>query len=549
MPQPLPQQDSQSVFPGVPTEGMRIDASPLLAAGRVGAGVQDIGAAIGQGADVLAQHAIRFQGMQNETAAKDADVKGMVAIGKLENDYYSKEGKNALDAYPAFQKGVQDLRSQMMANMPNAAAARMFDQVFARRVGYSVTAGSRYAAQQSKVYMTQTSEARVQASIDDATRHYNDPAWFQRSVGIVEDEARQQGEMMGWSPEVTAQHAATYRSEAWKARLMQVTDDNPQAALKMFEANSDQMDAQAQLQVEHGIRTAIKVQRSEARADADHAMALADHNLRIMQDTAAKNLWEKQFNGDLSLKDLEANKDTLNQADFTALGHAVTGEGSQHNDPEAVIALTQSQATEDPEIFGNDAAQMLRDKKITIATYQSMVGTNRTLLKDDQPLSPYRGARDALKQSLDPGLLSGAGSTMLRVNQANALKEYDDWTIANPHASRDQVFQQQQSILKRYQVMGFDQMSMTLGLPKYYSGSRNDITLQDLDAAESKALDAFDNDTGGPDGLNQSQLANELQRIKSWREILSKKASDSKAPPVPTDTTQPPANPANPGGP
>lgn len=292
---PIPQQDAQTVFPSVPTDAPRVDASPILAGGRqVAQGMDAIGQGIGSMADVLAKHALIYQGMQNEASARDADTKGLIEIGKLQDAFLTLEGKNRVDAYPKYQADLQGLRQQLLASMPNQASRQMLDAVFTPRMGYSIISGSRAAADANKQYIAQTSVSRISATIDDATRNYNDPILFQRSLGVIKSEVDNQAGIMGWSPETTAAEAAKYTGQAWKLRVERTAEDSPQAALKMIEANKDQIDGETYVGLGSIIKQGLRQQAMEARQAAvegrQAAMEVrANASLQVQDQVASIN--------------------------------------------------------------------------------------------------------------------------------------------------------------------------------------------------------------------------------------------------------------------
>lgn len=125
-----------SVAPsGQPESYLRTPSGLDEAAGvGVARAMQGLGGQIEKTGDMLAQHAVAFQNLQNESAAKDADVDAMVKIGAAQSEFDRLEGDNATKALPGHMQRIKDIRQEALDGMKNPAARRMLDQSISRRV-------------------------------------------------------------------------------------------------------------------------------------------------------------------------------------------------------------------------------------------------------------------------------------------------------------------------------------------------------------------------------------------------------------------------------
>ncbi len=196
--------------------------------------------------------------------------------------------------------------------------------------------------------------------------------------------------------------------------------------------------------------------------------------------------------------------------------------------PDAVSDLIKRVDTENPEQFQKSAEQWMREGKLKTGTYISLSEKNRVAAKDDQPASPYRASRDLVRTTLDPGqLLSGPAAAIARSAQAQALNELDNWTAANPRATREDLMAEGQNVIKRYQVIPYDQMKLAIGVSPYFGPKvRNEITLPDVDTAEA----ALAQDIAGAK-LTKAQQEFRIRELSNWREILAREAAQAKAAP------------------
>lgn len=260
--------------------------------------------------------------------------------------------------------------------------------------------------------------------------------------------------------------------------------------------------------------------------------------LQALHDGIAKDGWDLASQGKLTYQWVEENKTNLDKSDFTALVKEATGTGATKDDPNALIDLQTKLGKEDISGF---AASDVKAGLITTGTYNAMMDKNRSLFGGANEIpTPYKGGREYLSKSLDPGALTGSAQQFLRVAQAGALQEFDDWALQNPNASRADFDSQAQAIAKRYQVMNYQQTSLALGLPQFYSGNRDALTTKDIDAAEAKAL--AEKDAGR---WSDAQLMNELRKLQNWRAVLNQGGGPT-LPPPPKAGTAPATGPINP---
>ena len=323
-----------------------------------------------------------------------------------------------------------------------------------------------------------------------------------------------------------------------EVKVMQLISDNPGQATKIL-ANPDMFTHIDPLRRESLSNSAFSrtlQMMSLSNSIADRNERLADKQLKRVSDATAKDGWDLWSKGQLTPDWLNANKSKLDQGDYTGLVKAQRGEDSGIDDPHTISDLTTRAATED---VTADANRALAAGLLKTGTYRSIISSNRTLLNDDRPASPYKSARERVRGSLDQGaLLIGPAQLAGKIAQQNALTEFDAWAETNSQADRATYMQEAEAVIKRYQAIGFDQISLTQGLPRYYTGTRESLTPQALDQAARQAVS--EHDAGR---MSEAQLVEELQKIKNWRVILTMKAG-----PTTTPKNPPAFNPAKPGG-
>jgi hypothetical protein len=262
----VPTLDAPTVAPSAaPTPFQSQQASPAAFGAGVGQAEQGLGGALGQAGDAAYTYAMARTGLNNESAAKDADVAGNAKLTDImfntTTGYNMKMGRDAVDAMPDAMAAIQKVRTDTLASLPSDAARNMFDQTFQRRVQMMQEAIGSHADQQSKQWALGSSDARIDSVLGDASRFYNDPAKFGLAVGTAKAEVLSQGQILGWSPDQVNQKQQQVVSKAWSMRLEQQSINDPVGALNTYRQNIDQIDGQTQPMLEKVLKAgALPVQ-------------------------------------------------------------------------------------------------------------------------------------------------------------------------------------------------------------------------------------------------------------------------------------------------
>lgn len=259
-------------------------------------------------------------------------------------------------------------------------------------------------------------------------------------------------------------------------------------------------------------------------ANVKAAEAQAEKDRKAFGDEMLKEAFARSAEGKLTGDFIERARPFITPDAYKGLLKAM-GPDAAEDDPAAVADLTKKIDTVTPDEFTKAATAYLGQNKLKTGTFISLSEKNRAASKDDQPASPYRSGRDLVKTTLEPGqLLSGPAAAVARSAQAQALTEFDNWAQANPRATREDYQAQGQDIIKRYQVVPFDQMKLATGVSRYFGNkARDQVTAQDVDAAEEKL--AADIQSGA---MTKAQQEFEIRLLGNWREILAKEAAQPK---------------------
>lgn len=256
---------------------------------------------------------------------------------------------------------------------------------------------------------------------------------------------------------------------------------------------------------------------TQGRIAQERAERLADRALREQERQVGNDGFTRHAEGMLTYEWLQENRNRMTATDYRALLRATRG-GTDFDQPEAVVTLTEQIDRMPPEQFQQQAARYVNDGMLRPETYRSMVERNRTARRDDEPASAYRAGREFIREGLDPGALgSGPQELALRQGRARALAEWDDWVQRNPNVGRDDAMRQAEAIQRRYQALNLSNLRIALPLPYGYGGDRQAIDVGTITAARERIAAEMENGA-----LSRTQGAREWEYLDSWEAALAR---------------------------
>lgn len=261
---PVPQVSPQNS--GMPYQSST-GASPEAFGAGVGAAKQRLGAALEQTGDMLANHAIRLQDMANASAAKDLFLQADQEMGALDTAYRSLEQKAAVDAYPKFSQDVKALRDKFISQASNPEVARIFDQDFSRRAGFTIIDGARFAATQNKAYNNATTQAVVSNAVKNTAATGGNEKAFQDNLRLVKNAVEDQSVVHGWSDAEKSLKMQEQVSNLWAARIESIAQTNPFLARDLYVKNKDSIDGLTQMKIEKHLQQQYVAVATRTRAD------------------------------------------------------------------------------------------------------------------------------------------------------------------------------------------------------------------------------------------------------------------------------------------
>lgn len=175
------------------------------------------------------------------TVAKEADAKATAAFNDAlynpQSGYMATAGKGAVDAYDGAVESLKKIRDMTLDGLRTDAAKNMAAPIIEARMQQALESINKHSIAQTKVYKVGSSEARAQASIQDAAFNFADDNRFAQGLQIARDEAAAQGKVMGWDDALVSQKARAYADFATKERYDAWRVADPAGAFNHFMRN------------------------------------------------------------------------------------------------------------------------------------------------------------------------------------------------------------------------------------------------------------------------------------------------------------------------
>jgi hypothetical protein len=263
--------------------------------------------------------------------------------------------------------------------------------------------------------------------------------------------------------------------------------------------------------------------------------AITDRNeaLKIQGDPILKEAYDAFTAGKLTPELVQRARPYVSPAEYRGLQKMLSGD-EVVDDKDAVVQLQSLKNEMPPEQFAQVATGLLDRGKISTKTYASYMDGNRTAMKSAAPENKYKQSYDYLKESLNPGLLSGPAEQFARQAQADALREFDNWSQnpANTALSRDEYQKAANDIKQRYQIIQTDQVELALGVPQFMKqrtrSEMQEAKNEDFLEAKQKLMASFE-----AGAISDAQFLQQSILLKNWQQIIDKKRRD-KATAAPT---------------
>lgn len=392
----------QVPYTGVPSQVQEATATPEMSprvpqaafGGEVAASISTLGKAVEGAGNELFARALSLQNLQNETEAKEADAKYMITAGDLHAKYSALEGNAAVQAYPKYQKDLEDARTATRNTLSNPMAQKMFDGSSLSTMGRSIFNGAGHSATQQKAYVIGTNQAQNDLDAQTIENNPKDEGLFQERLQRSKVNATNIAASHGYPADGPQEKllALEASSKLWKGRLVGLSAEAPFEAARQLDLHRSELTEDDYNKVNNKIRAdgravgsagiakdvyesdpekPLSQMQAEARAKAkqfDPKDPLLEQHA-----VAATNLLYNQ-NKYAQRQEMQENESTVNRA----IVSGVKNEQEFRADPknaaaaDALIAYGKKRLNLPAEINNYNAA---RDRKDNMERFNTLMGT------------------------------------------------------------------------------------------------------------------------------------------------------------------------------
>lgn len=278
--------------------------------------VKGLGGQLEKSGDELWQRAIAMQQLQNETEAREADTKYMIAAGQLHADFSSQQGKNAgPDALRDYSENLRKTREEIGKGLSNDAARKLYDAQSLSTMGRTIFNGAGHSASEVKSWAIKTGQAQIDLDAKTVEDNPNDPGLFEEKWDRVKTSVAQLSDLHGageGSPQEAAammQAKSTLRSQ----QIIGMSRQEPFEAAKFLDAHKSDMTQADYLKVDNIVRSAGRTVGSVNIANEVYSAG------QETPDKPAKSLRDMEAEVRQKAKELDPNDPLLATHAVTAL--------------------------------------------------------------------------------------------------------------------------------------------------------------------------------------------------------------------------------------
>lgn len=363
-------------YPNVQPQGQEIynsidRATPENFGGQVGQALDKTG-------DMLAQSALKYQEINNETAASKADIELGRRLADIQYNvdpskpigFNNLKGSDAVAAQKGFQDSIQQAY-QDIRNGLNGQAQKMFDSVASRRMINSLQSGEEHASKEWLSDILDTSKQRIDVQRNLAALDPYNPSVLNQTIGLIQSEVQKTADALGKHDPAFLQNQMQEQKDQLyhDVALRQALDtSNPQggvaAAMDFFNKHKDDMSLKMQVEL---------MSKLKGPYDAQTIAKSIDHIMQGGSQPAA-NLEEALRNAETGNKDF--NPDGTPVTSVKGAKYAMQVLPSTAQNPGYGIQPAQSDTPEEYNRVGKELLQAMLQRysgnqTLAIAAYNA----------------------------------------------------------------------------------------------------------------------------------------------------------------------------------
>ena len=295
---------AQVPYTPVPSVAPSGEATPSLAdrsisdafGANIAQAVGGLGKVVEGAGNELFARAMATQQLANESEAREADSNYMIKAGELHANYSALQGKDAVDAYPAYAKSLQDLRAKMRDGMSNPMSMKMFDAQSLSTMGRTIFNGAGHAAAENKQWAIGTATSQIELDAKTVEDNPKDDTLFADKLARVKAGAENLSALKGFEAGGPQEQDLTLKatSKLWSQRIIGLSRTAPFEAAKVLDANKTNLTQDDYLKVDNTVRTSGRAVGSVNIANDIYTQGTKDGKSLTEMEADAKAVAAKQ---------------------------------------------------------------------------------------------------------------------------------------------------------------------------------------------------------------------------------------------------------------
>lgn len=257
-----------------PAETTRARFQPQDFGPGIGAGVEKLGEALGQ----VSEAANRIGQIHDEASVKDITngiVNDYVTNAYTADDaFFKKQGRDAMDAAPMFQKTIDDQVKTARQSLQNERQRLMFDDAMTPQIqGWAQQRGV-YVNKETLQYGVDQSKGRADTSLNAGLNIFpTNPEEGEKQLGTALAEISNRGKLLGWSSEQISSEQQETKGKFYGTIAVQIGVNDPIEAWNFTEAHRNEIGLARLNEIQMTLRP--RVMRQQGIELADHISGVA----------------------------------------------------------------------------------------------------------------------------------------------------------------------------------------------------------------------------------------------------------------------------------
>lgn len=207
---------------------------------------------------------VQQQDIANRSAAQDANNTAAERFMSAWSEFSQLRGRAAVDAYPAFQKQLQDIRDSTLGTVENPVARELAEPGIMSRYLSVAEGAATHNGNETRAWRVTSAESSIQVAASEALLHRDQFDEVHAGIAAAVDAGvNEMAQQMGWDDVTVEAKRAAYMGSAYASVIGGLLTDDPLKAQALYEEVKDQLDPITATSIEQRLEAPVR----QARAD------------------------------------------------------------------------------------------------------------------------------------------------------------------------------------------------------------------------------------------------------------------------------------------